>query len=164
MMPPAGSAPECVARSQEFEAGDLGRIGLGLRLQAAEIHINELVLPQSMVELGPITGKKSKPERIAHAELLVETATGGRHGPLARTRMPAARIRPQPARMVFARVSLLQQDAAAPVDQEDRERAMQQALLMDRQLGRGSRGPVAFIDQDQGLVRPFRRVHLIPRI
>src|SRR5258708_32995637 len=91
-------------------------------------------------------------------------AAGGRHGSLAWPRMPAARIRPQPARMVFARVPLLEKNSSPVVHHEDRERAMQEALEMDVLFGGGAQGPVAFIDQDQRLVGPFRRLHLTTRI
>src|SRR5436305_1904585 len=82
-----------------------------------------------------------------------------RNGPLPRARMPAAGVRPQPARMVFARIALLQQDAAAIIEHEDRERAMQAALAMDRLLGGGAERAVALVDQDQGLVSPLRCLH-----
>jgi len=63
--------------------------------------------------------------------------------------------------MVFARVSLLQKNSPPLVDHEDRERAMQLTLKMDRLLGR-AHGPVAFVDQDQRSSDPA--LHSVTRL
>src|SRR5262249_55579280 len=75
-----------------------------------------------------------------------------RDGALARTRMAAAGVRPEPARMIFAPVALLQQEAALVVDHEDRERAVQEPAAMHGLLAAGADRAVAFVDQDQLLV------------
>jgi hypothetical protein len=54
-------APVDVAQAQEREVGDLGRIGLGLRLEVSEIHIDELVLLHAVVERGLVAGEESEP-------------------------------------------------------------------------------------------------------
>src|SRR5437660_7839153 len=66
--------------------------------------------------------------------------------------------------MIFARVSLLQQNSSPVVDHEDRESAMQQALKMGRLLGRGAHRPVAFVDQDQRFIGSLRDLHFVTRL
>src|SRR5579872_1676881 len=74
--------------------------------------------------------------------------------------MPAAGIRPQPARVILLRIALLQQHASLVVDQEDREGAMQEALSMGCELGGNPHRTVLLIDQDQRLVGSLGRFHL----
>src|SRR5262245_66464347 len=59
--------------------------------------------------------------------------------------------------MVFARVALLQQDAALRVHHEDREGAVEEAGAMHNVLAPGADGAVAFIYEDQLLLSRTRR-------
>ena len=79
---------------------------------------------------------------------LAANAPGGR---LARARVPAGRVRPQPAGVVLAQRAPLQQQFAAVVEGEDREGPVQLArevygeLLADALLG------IGLVDQDHVL-------------
>src|SRR5262249_19796299 len=102
-------------------------------------------------ELGVVAGEESERQVAGDAELLVEAPARRGDGALARTRMPAARIRPQPARVIFLRIALLQPDPPAIVNDEDRERPVKPPGTMHRGLAGLARGGVAFVDQDEVL-------------
>src|ERR1700751_2261121 len=105
-----------------------------------------------MVEVGVVAGEKSECQGIVDPELFLESPPRRRACALAGPRMSAARIRPQPARMIFARAAPLQEDPPLLVDDEDRECAMQQPGAVDGVLAGGADRAVSFIDQDQRLV------------
>src|SRR5207249_5870178 len=83
------------------------------------------------------------------AGLLIEPPASSCDRPFARARMAAAGVRPQSTRVILLPAALLQQQAAALIDQEDREGAVQQALAVDRILAGGADCAIALVDQDQ---------------
>jgi hypothetical protein len=50
--------------------------------------------------------------------------------------------------MIFARSALLDQALSGIIENEDRERTVQQALLVDLKLAAMAEGPIGFIDEN----------------
>src|SRR5262245_19348931 len=148
---PRDAAADLLDR-KERDVGDLGRVGPRARPQRPEIDVDEFVLLPAVVEFCAVTREKSERQVAGHAQLLVEPPPRRRDGALAGAWMSAAGIRPQPARVIFFRIALLQQDPPALVDHEDRERAVQEPGAVDGGLAARPGGAVALVDQDQFLV------------
>src|SRR5260370_7770252 len=76
--------------------------------------------------------------------------------------MAATGIRPQSARVIFVRAALLDHDAPARVDHEDRKRAMQEPGAMNRGFARRAAAAVAFAARDQLLLGGLARHAFFP--
>src|SRR5262249_30703445 len=134
---------DLVAR-QERNLGDLGRIGSRLRREPPEIDVDVFVLAHAVTEVGSVAREEAERQGARQPELLAEPAARGRKRALAGTRVAATGIRPQAAGVIFFRASPLQQDAAAIVDDEDREGAVQQAGAVSGGLAGAPDRAVAF--------------------
>src|SRR6266568_415119 len=147
----ADTAFDLIERKR-LHCGNFRRIGTRLAGQAPEEHIDVFVLLHAVIEIGAIAAEESERQCRGDAELLMQPPAGRRDRALARTRMAAAGVRPQSARVIFLAVALLQHDLSLRISEEDREGAMQETLAVDQVLAVGADGMVAFVNQDQLLV------------
>ena len=92
--------------------------------------------------IGAVFHRTRRRDRhIPQAQFLIQPPMGTGRGVLLPMGMGAARIRPQPWRMVFAQRAALDQNAI-PAQNEHRHGHMAQALLMRGQLTHGGQHPV----------------------
>ena len=86
------------------------------------------------------------------ARTSAQAAARGHGDRLARARMAAGGVGPQPARVVLVVRAALQQHLAVAVEHEHAERAVQQPPLVRIQLGRLAHLPVVLVDQHHHFV------------
>src|SRR3954464_7249023 len=112
-----------------------------------------------MVEAGLVAREKAERQRRRDTKFFAEPPARRRGRALARTRMAATGVRPQAAGVIFAAVALLQKNPAALIDDEDRERAVEEAGAMHVHLAAGADGTIALVDENQWLAggRPHHR-------
>jgi len=126
-------------------------------------------LPDEEVKVFPFDETVSDIERVLNrpdaVQLAVEAhffsqATLGRlRDLLAGSRMPAAGVRPEPARVILRRRPLLQQQFVAVVDDEHRECAVSPSVNVRRQFRGHANAPIASIHQDDQLSSWLDRAH-----
>jgi hypothetical protein len=122
----------------------------------------ELVLHEIRSHLRAIRERKRELQRTVESELLAEAAVRGVDRVLPRRRMGAARVRPQPAGMVFVERPLLDQHLrSGRVEDEDRDRAVQNALDVRELLFTHTDLVVVLVDEDD--VRHADNVRLLNR-
>jgi hypothetical protein len=156
-------------QGEEADFGYLLRIRAKSLGGAAEKDLDQLVLDHVLADLGAISGVELRPERHLGAELLAEAADRGGADALARARMAAAAVPPQPARMIFAAGAALDEEPPLAVDEEDGESAVEQAAAVDLGLAGGALRAAGFGDEDQllfglhraALARPTVTLNLV---
>src|SRR5215208_3018323 len=106
---------------------DLRRVGRGVALVRADEDVVVLVLDERAVQLRAVEELERLAQLAVEAHLLAQPTPRGVPRRLARARVAAGRVRPEPRRVVLVRRALLHEQAPPPVEDEDREGAVQRA-------------------------------------
>ncbi|MDT4837275.1 hypothetical protein FQZ97_710040 [compost metagenome] len=141
-----------VGQGQPSPLAHLAGVGLRQVVRDADEHVVVLVLDQLRGHRLPVEKGRHRLQRAPQAQLFVQPPQGGRAGVLAGAGMPAAAVAPQAGRVVLAQRALLQQHPALRVEQEDRERPVQDALAVGVHLLDRVQRPVFGVDGDQEFV------------
>lgn len=119
------------------------------------------MLDEAIGQCCAVLGPEGIPQRGDRPQFLAEPAAGGLQRRLARPRMSAAGIRPEPGRMVFEPAAALQQQPSLSVDEEDGKCPMAEALPVDPGLTGLADRAIAGINKNQLFAHGFSRVRAL---
>src|SRR6185437_7577461 len=139
-------------RAHPTPVRDLAAIDAHAAAAAPDEHRAELMLRPDSIELRLVLKLEQKVQRTLEAQLLVQPpASGLLHG-LRPPRMAAATVRPVVRPQPLAARAALQQQLAAVVENEQRERAMQDTPpFVAARLAHIAHLPVGLVHQDERL-------------
>lgn len=107
----------------------------------------QLVLDQPVFEIRPVRERAARREGDADSHLFPKSPLGRLSHVFARSRMPAARVRPEAARVVFPLGALLKQHAPLVIADKNGKRSMQRASLMSAELFLGPDLAIVAVDE-----------------
>jgi hypothetical protein len=143
-------AGELVDR-EHLDRDDLVRMRPRRSGQRTDIDVDDLVLAQPVLEGDRVSAAEGEREIRRDPDLLEQPPARRPHRRLAGPRMAATGVRPQAAGMILRRMALLQRDRALPVDEENRERPMQEPGLVHMKLLAPPDAAIAIVGKDKAL-------------
>ena len=111
-------------------------------------NVHHLVLPQFVADRRMVLEPSGEAERCCNSHFLFKTTPGSGEGGLAGTRMTAAGIAPQAARMILRCAASLQQHSAGAVEDEHRNGTVPHIPPVGDELSRGTERPVLGVNED----------------
>lgn len=131
----------------------LQRVGRQCPAPPPDDDVIELMLDESAAQLSPVHEIADHREIATDdPQFIAQPAPSSVLHRLSRTRMTAARVRPQPTRVILPRRAPLQQDSTAVIEQHDGHGAMQAPIAMRVELRRDAHDGVVLVDQHDDLV------------
>ena len=130
---------------------NLCRVRSGRSIKVADENVVELVLDQPRDRISGAVNEAERPlQRGVNSQLLTKPAAGLRFDNLVATRVAAARVRPQPAKVILGVGPALQKHLPPAVKDEYGKRPVQAAaVLVCGELGAGADGVVVLIDEHE---------------
>src|ERR1051326_470616 len=104
---------------------DLARVRRRTTIEPSDEDVVDLVLDQVAIELGAVGEGERLRQRTVDPHLFTQPAAGRLRGRLARPRMTAAGVRPEARRVILPGRALLEEQAAALVEDKDGKRPVQ---------------------------------------
>jgi hypothetical protein len=105
-------------------------------------------LEETVSDIERVLNRADATQRAVESHLFSQPPVGGSRHLLAGSRMTAARVRPETARVILRRRSLLKQQFVAVVDHKHRQCAMPPSVNVRRHFRSNPDAPITSIHQD----------------
>src|SRR5262245_11212980 len=105
------------------------------------------MLGQFIAKLDSVNKAKAMIELAGYAHLFVQSSSCGVGGSFPGSRMSAARIGPQTARVILASCPFLEQHKTVTIEEKDRKRPVKPAFTMNLHLFAGTYLSIIFVDE-----------------